>query len=246
MKVLFRQVEVELKLFWRNRISVFFTALLPILMMVVFGYLNQDAKIDNIPYAAFFLPGAITMQVMGSAFENLSVTLTRQREDGVLKRLGGTPLRKWVFLGSKMLTASLVIFVQTLLLIAIGALFFEVKIVGSPLLFFLVLLTGIVTFTSMGFALSGLINSTDTQSAAAHTIQWPMLFICGSFFPIDLLPGLLQHVARVLPLTYFVDPLRAVLIEEQGLGESSVDLLVLLIWMTCCFIVSFKTFRWND
>jgi ABC-2 type transport system permease protein len=234
MKVLFRQVEVELKLFWRNRISVFFTALLPILMMVVFGYLNQDAKIDNIPYAAFFLPGAITMQVMGSAFENLSVTLTRQREDGVLKRLGGTPLRKWV------------IFVQTLLLIAIGALFFEVKIVGSPLLFFLVLLTGIVTFTSMGFALSGLINSTDTQSAAAHTIQWPMLFICGSFFPIDLLPGLLQHVARVLPLTYFVDPLRAVLIEEQGLGESSVDLLVLLIWMTCCFIVSFKTFRWND
>ena len=245
MKGLFRQVEVELKLFWRNPLSVFFTALLPILMTLVFGYLNQGAKVGDIPYVAFLLPGAIAMQVTGSAFENLSISLTRQRDDGILKRLGGTPLRKWILLGSKMLTASLVIFVQTLLLIAIGVLFFEVKIVGSPLVFLLVLLTGIVTFTSMGFALSGLINSSDTQSAAAHAIQWPMLFICGSFFPIDLLPQLLQHVARVLPLTYFVDPLRAVLIEGQGLGENSVDLLVLLAWMICCFIVSIKTFRWE-
>lgn len=245
MKALFRQVEVELKLFWRNRISIFFTALLPILMIVVFGYLNQDAEIGNIPYVAFFLPGAIAMQVTGSAFENLSTTLTRQRDDGILKRLGGTPLRKWILLGSKLLTAGLVIFVQTVLLIAIGVLFFEVKIVGSPLVFLLVLLTGIVTFTSMGFALSGLIKSADTQSAAAHAIQWPMLFICGSFFPIDLLPELLRDVARVLPLTYFVDPLRAVLIEGQGLGESSVDLVVLLVWMICCFIVSVKTFRWE-
>ena len=243
--MLFRQVEVELKLFWRNRQSVFFTALLPILMMVVFGYLNQDAKIGNIPYVAFLLPGGIGMQVMGSAFENLSITLTRQRDDGILKRLGGTPLRNWVLLGSKMLTASLVIFVQTLLLIVIGVFFFEVKIVGSPFVFLFVLLTGIVTFTSMGFALSGLINSADTQSAAAHSIQWPMIFICGSFFPISLLPELLQHVARVLPLTYFVNPLRAVLIEGQGLGESSLDLLVLLAWMICCFIVSIKTFRWE-
>lgn len=245
MKALFRQVEVELKLFWRNRISVFFTALLPILMMIVFGYLNQDAKVGDIPYVAFLLPGAIAMQVTGSAFENLSITLTRQREDCILKRLGGTPLRKWVLLGSKMFTASLVIFVQTLLLIAIGVLFFEVKIAGSLLLFLLVLLTGIITFTSMGFAISGLINSAVTQSAAAHAIQWPMIFMCGSFFPIDLLPELLQHLARVLPLTYFVNSLRAVLIEGQGLGESSVDLLVLLIWTTCCFIVSIKIFRWE-
>jgi ABC-2 type transport system permease protein len=245
MKVLLRQVEVELKLFWRNWQSVFFTALLPILMTLIFGYLNQDAKIGNMSYVAFFLPGAIGMQVTGSAFENLSITLTRQRDDGILKRLGGTPLKKWILLGSKMLTASFVILVQTLLLVAIGVFFFEVKTVGSPLLFLFVLLTGIVTFTSMGFAISGLIESADSQAAAAHAIQWPMIFICGSFFPIDLLPELLQHVARVLPLTYFVDPLRAVLIEGQGLRESSGDLLVLSIWMVCCFIVSVKTFRWE-
>lgn len=245
MKVLLRQVEVELKLFWRNRLSVFFAAVFPILMMVVLGYLNQDAKVGDIPYVAFLLPGIISIQVMGSAFENLSITLTGQRDVGILKRLGGTPLRKWVLLGSKMLTASLVIFVQTLILIAIGVAFFEVKILGSPLTFLLVLLVGIVTFTSMGFALSGLINSVDTQSAAAHAIEWPMIFICGSFFPIDLLPELLQHVAKVLPLTYFVDPLRVVLVEGQGLGESIVDLLVLLAWMICCFVVSIKTLRWE-
>lgn len=243
--MLFRQVEAELKLFWRNRVSVFFTALLPILTMLVFGYLNQGGKVGDMPYVAFLFPGGIGMQVMASAFENLSITLTKQRDDDILKRLGGTPLRKWMLLGSKMLTASLVIFIQILLLIAIGVLLFEVKIVGSSLVFLLVLLTGIVTFTSMGFTLSGLINSADTQSAAAHAIMWPMLFICGSFFPIDLLPELLQHVARVLPLTYFVGPLRAVLIGGQGLGESSFDLLVLLAWMICCFIVSIKTFRWE-
>jgi len=245
MKMLFHQVEVELKLFCRNRISVFFTAVLPILMIVIFGYLNQDAKVGDIPYVAYLLPGTIAIQVTGSAFENLSITLTSQRDDGTLKRLGGTPLRESVLLGSKMLTASLVIFVQTLLLIAIGVLFFGIKIVGSPLVFLLVLLTGIVTFTSMGFALSGLVNSADTQSAAAHATQWPMIFISGSFFPVDLLPELLQHVAKVLPLTHFIDPLRSVLIEGHGLRETGFDLGVLLTWMICCFIVSIKTFRWE-
>lgn len=239
------QVGVELRLFLRNRQTVFFTVAFPVLMMILFGYLNRGASIGDMPYVNFLLPGAIGMSVMAAAFENLSTMFARQREDRILKRLGGTPLRPWVLLGAKLLTASVIIFLQTLLLISIGVFFFEVKIVGSPWTFFTVLLAGIMAFTSMGFTLAGLIKSADTESAAAHAVYLPMLFICGAFFPVDLMPDLLQRIAEILPLTYFINPVRNVLVEGSDLAGCAGDLLVLTGWMIGCFIITVKTFKWE-
>ncbi|MBL7063012.1 MAG: ABC transporter permease [Anaerolineae bacterium] len=205
MKVLYRQLEVELRLFLRNKQEVFFTALFPLLMMSLFGYLNREASVGDVSYVAFLLPGIIGMSVMAAAFLNMSTTLVRQRDDGILKRLRGTPLQAWALLGAKVLAAGTVILFQVLLLTGVGVLFFGVEVAGSVPWFLATLLVGTFAFTAMGLALASLINNADTASAAAHAIYLPMLFICGPFFPVDVMPRLLQHVASVLPLTYFLN-----------------------------------------
>lgn len=245
MKVLYRQLEVELKLFLRNRQEVFFTVLFPLLMMSFFGYLNREASVGSVSYAAFLLPGIIGMSVVAAAFLNLSTTLVRQRDDGILKRLRGTPLRGWALLGAKGLTAGTVILFQVLLLTGVGVLFFGVEIAGSVPWFLATLLVGVFAFTGLGLTLASLINNADTASAAAHAIYLPMLFICGAFFPINVMPSLLQHVAEALPLTYFVDALRCAMFEGGCLSDYAKDLPTLLIWMIGCFVVTVKTFRWE-
>lgn len=75
MKVLYRQLEVELRLFLRNKQEVFFTALFPLLMMSLFGYLNRESSVGDVSYVAFLLPGIIGMSVMAAAFLNLSTSL---------------------------------------------------------------------------------------------------------------------------------------------------------------------------
>ena len=245
MKALYRQLEVELKLFMRNKQEVFFTVLFPLLMMSLFGYLNREASVGNVSYAAFLLPGIVGMSVVAAAFLNLSTTLVRQRDDGILKRLRGTPLREWALLGAKALTAGTVILFQVLLLTGVGVLFFGVEIAGSVPWFLATLLIGTFAFTGLGLALASLINNADTASAAAHAIYLPMLFICGAFFPISVMPELLRRVASLLPLTYFVDALRQALFEGGGFGDYAKDLVVLLGWMVGCFTFTVKTFRWE-
>ena len=245
MKVLYRQLEVELKLFLRNKQEVFFTTLFPLLMMSFFGYLNRESSVGGVSYVAFLLPGIIGMSVMAAAFLNLSTSLVRQRDDGILKRLRGTPLRGWVLLGAKMLAASTVILFQVLLLIGVGVFFFGIEVAGSIPWFLATLLIGAFAFTTMGLALVSLVNNADTASAAAHAIYLPMLFICGAFFPLDGMPSLLQHAAQALPLTYFVAALRRALLAGGGLGDYVKDLSVLLVWLVCCFAITVKTFRWE-
>ena len=245
MKVLYRQLEVELKLFLRNKQEVFFTALFPLLMMSLFGYLNRESSVGDVSYVAFLLPGIIGMSVMAAAFLNLSTSLVRQRDDGILKRLRGTPLRAWALLGAKVLAAGTVILFQVLLLTGVGVLFFGVEIAGSVLWFLATLLVGTFAFTAMGLALASLINNADTASAAAHAIYLPMLFICGAFFPLDVMPRLLQHVAEALPLTYFVDALRGAMLTGGGPGAYTRDWMILLGCLTVAFVVAIKTFRWE-
>lgn len=245
MKALLNQVQVELLLFLRDRTAAFFTLLFPLLMVAFFGYLNRGGQVEQVSYASFLIAGGIGMVVSGAAFENLGVTLARQRDDGILKRLGGTPLRPWTLVGAKVLTATLIILAQTLLMTAVNVLFFDAQISGSPLWSPAVLLVGILAFATMGFALAGLSRNTDVAMAAASALSLPMQFLCGTLFPLQEMPDLLRHIAHALPLTYLVDALRGAMLDGGGPWDYARDWAVLLACLVLAFVVAVKTFRWE-
>ena len=245
MKALVSQVQAELKLSLRDRTGVFFTVLMPLLMVVFLGYLNRESRVGGVSYASFLMAGGIGIVIAGASFEVLGTALARQRDDGILKRLGGTPLRAWALVGAKVLAAAVIILAQATLMVFVTIFVFKAQITGSLLWTGMVLLVGILAFATMGFAVAGLSRNADVAAAAAHAIALPMQFLCGTLFPIEEMPTLLQHIARALPMTYFVNALRGAMLIGGGPGGYATDWIILLGCLAVSFVVAVKTFRWE-
>ena len=246
MRVFVNQTVSELGIFVRNKQTVFFTAAFPLLLMFMFGSMGRDwLGTGGINYLSFLLGGMIGMAVLSSAFENLSQHLVKEREMGILKRLGGTPLSKTTILLSKLTSAGIIILIQALILVLVGVLFFGIEILGNPFSFVAILGLGIATFTSLGFALACLIRSTSTAAVASHAVYIPMLFACGAFCPIEAMPNLMQQAGKLLPLTYFLDPLRDVITGSELVKGNIVAFCILLAWMIIGFVISVAFFKWE-
>jgi ABC-2 type transport system permease protein len=253
VKALIGQMNVELALFLRDKAVVFFSLFFPLVTVTFFGYLNRGNQVPvlseveggPVSYSSFLIAGGIGMVLSSAAFENLSTALARQRDAGILKRLGGAPLRAWTLVGAKTLTAATVVLAQTILLTAVNVLLFGAEITGSVLWSLATLVAGVLTFTTMAIALAGLCPNADVAAAAGLAISLPMQFLCGTFFPVEEMPSLLRQIARLLPLTYFVDALRGAMLVGGGPLKYAQDWVVLLGCLMVAFVVAVKTFRWE-
>ncbi|MBN1138954.1 MAG: ABC transporter permease [Anaerolineae bacterium] len=260
---LWRHTTAEARLFWRNSEAVYMTFLIPLLGMALFVYLGREGMLDGLfrmllpatpggaggpspaPPLLFMTLGIITYCIIAAAFEGPVPKLVRERESGIFKRLGGTPLPAWVLLVAKTLSAAALIFVQVALILAVGWASSDITVAGSGWLLAFILLLGTFAVAPWGFVLSSLRISADAAVMAVHAIYIPMLLLCGAFVPVEALPGVLQAVARAFPLTYFAAPFRAVMFDGAGLPAIAGDLLVLLAWAVGGWIVAIRTFRWE-
>jgi len=260
---IFHQTLVELRLFWRTRQAVYLNFFVPMLGMALFVYLSREGMLERFygllsrglgasgatlaasSPMALMTVGLITYCIIAVAFKGLVPRVVRQRDAGIFKRLGGAPLRKSIFLTSKALSASALVFIEVALIVVVGLISDDVAVDGSGGLLAVLLLLGTFTMVALGFIVSNLTRSPDGAVAAVHAIYIPMLLLCGAFAPVEALPGALRIVAKALPLTYFAVPFRAVLVEGAGLTAIGGDLGILAGWMIISWIVAVKTFRWE-
>jgi ABC-2 type transport system permease protein len=245
MKALAGQAQAELKLTLRDKAVVLFSLLFPVVTVVFFGYLNRGGQVGEVSYASFLIAGGIGMVVSSAAFQNLSAALAQQRDVGILKRLGGTPLRVWTLIGAKVSVAAALILVQTAIMVATNMLLFGAELGGSPLWTLVALILGVAVFSTMGIALAGLCGNADVASAAGMAVALPMQFLCGTLFPLEEMPPILRSLAQVLPLTYFVNALRGAMLSGGGPAEYASDWLILGGCLVVALLVAVKTFRWE-
>ena len=253
MKALVAQTQAELTLFWRDKTVVFFSLILPVFTVALFGYLNRGGQVSvvgggrqsAVSYASFVIAGGIGMVVSSAAFENLGTALARQRDVGIMKRLRGTPMRTLTLVTAKVLTASTVILAQVVVMITANIVLFRAEVRGNPLWALAVLIVGVVTFSVMGIALAGVCRNADVASAAGMAIALPMQFLCGTLFPLDGMPVLLRRIASVLPLTYFVRALRGAMLTGSGPEVYARDWAILLGCLVAASLIAVKTFRWD-
>jgi ABC-2 type transport system permease protein len=253
MRALAGQAKAELLLFVRDQTVVLFSLIFPVLTVAFFGYLNRETQVSipsgadggAVSYASFLIAGGVGMVVSSAAFQNLSTALARERDLGILKRLGGTPLRIRTLVGAKILTAGLIILAQALILIVANVILFGAEIGGSLLWGLIALAAGVLTFTTMGIALAGLCRNADVAAAAGIAIGMPMQFLCGTLFPLEEMPTALQHIARALPLTYFVEALRGAMLTGGGPTAYAKEWIIMSACLAVTFVVAVKTFRWE-
>jgi ABC-2 type transport system permease protein len=245
MKVLWSEVLANVKLYFRNGHALVPTAGFPLILMMLFGYMCHGESAGDVPLVAYVFASTIGMSVGGTAFLNLSISLVEERDQGILKRLRGTPLREWQLLGGKVFAAGLVICLQLLVLSVVCVTLFQLRLKGAPLPSLTILVVGTLTFLAMGFCLASLMKNARAAEAWALALFLPMLFIGGGFFPTESLPRAVQELARALPLTHFYEALVSVMVEGSSIVNSAHHLLMVGLWAIGCLAVTLKAFRWE-
>jgi ABC-2 type transport system permease protein len=236
-----RQYRLERKMFWRNPSAAFFNFVLPLLFLALFGaiFAGSQADLDII------VPGIAGMSVMTTTFVALAMNLVFLREQGVLKRLRGTPLPSGVYLASLAAHAITNTAMQLSIVIAAGALLFGVGLPENWLMLVVFVAAGVACLASLGVALSHTIPNFDSAPAYVNAIFLPVIVLSGVFYDAEAAPTFLRDIAQALPLTHLIDGLSAAMVTGAPFADHLDDLAVLLIWGALGAVLAVRGFSWE-
>ncbi|TDD66024.1 ABC transporter permease [Jiangella aurantiaca] len=253
---------LELKSYFRERDSVIFSFLFPIIMLglfsVVFGGGEDtfsDAPGGGIDFARYFLPGMLASGIMLVSFQTLAISLAIEREDGTLKRLRGTPMPPVAYFLGKVGMILVVGLSQIALLLAVAALAFGVEPPTEPakwLTFAWCYVLGTAGGTVLGIAYSSVPRSAKSASAVVVGPLIVLQFISGVFFVFNDLPSWLQNIASVFPLKWLAQGMRSVFlpdrfeqVEVSGSWQHGQTVLILSLWLIVGLVICVRRFRWQ-
>jgi ABC-2 type transport system permease protein len=236
-----RQYRLERRMFWRNPSAAFFNFLLPLLFLAVFGaiFAGSQAALDVI------IPVIAGMNVMSTTFVALAMNVTFLREQGVLKRLRGTPLPSGAYLGALALHAVTNTALQIALLVTAGRLFFGVGWPPLPLELLVFTVAGVVCFAALGVALANAIPNFDSAPAYVNAIFLPVVVVSGVFYDAESAPVFLAEIAQALPLTHLIDGLSAAMVTGAPLGDHLSDLAIIALWAAAGIALAVRGWRWE-
>jgi ABC-2 type transport system permease protein len=236
-----RQFRFERRMFWRNPSAAFFNFALPLIFLFliasVFGLSAKDRGI--------LIPGIAGMSVMTTTFTALAFNITFLREQGILKRIKGTPLPPVSYFGGLIANAVANALVQVALVIAIGHVIYSVPWPHDWLELIVFVLLGVVAFSSLGIAMAQVIPNFDSAAAYVNAVFLPMIFISGTFYESKHLPAVLDAIARILPLRHVIDGLRGAILPNSGLTSHAEAIVVLVAWSVGGVFLALRYFRWE-
>lgn len=206
----------------------------------------EDVEARSQNYLDFLVPGLLAFTIMQISISGSGYNIVEFRRKGILKRLFVTPLEPRAFIGALVLSRSLICLIQISLLLAIAAFLLRVTLQGSLGALYLVILLGIALFLSLGFCLGSIAKSQQAIMAIGNLFTFPQMFLSGIFYPIDILPALVQPVAQVLPLTFLADALREITIDGASLADISGSLLGLVLWTVISLLLAVRLFVWKE
>jgi ABC-2 type transport system permease protein len=239
MALAWEQFRFERKLFWRNPSAAFFNFLLPLLLLVLIA----TAFASEADELEILIPGVAGMGVLATTFTALAFNLTILRDEGVLKRIRGTPIPAGAYLAGIIGSATLNACLQVALVVVIGNLLYGVDWPHDPLLLAGFTVLGVVCFASLGVAFAQAIPNEDAAPAYTNAIFLPLIFISGVFYSADELPQALKTIAEALPLKHLIDGLSEAIV--GGGGDAATAAIVVAAWAGAGLFLAVRFFRWE-
>lgn len=250
-RLLLWQVRYANKAFWRNPAAAFFTFVFPLMFLVIFtavigGGRSRIAGVE-LDEHRYFLVAMMSFAVITACYTNLAMSVTAQREAGILKRVRGTPLPGWLYLAGRVVFSTLV----ALLLVVISGLFgfFVYGTTGpsgtSVVEFAVTLIVGAATFAAIALAMTPAIPNDDAAPAVVNGVIFPLLFLSGIFFPItDSAPEWISTVGNLFPVRHFADAMRASFFGSPFRFSWS-DVAVVALWGVAALLLAVRYFSWE-
>lgn len=244
LALLAHQIRYEQLSFWRNPQSMVFTFVLPVVIIAIFGAVFGGGQGEDFFFGMsgmeYYTPTIAAVSVLGACYGQLAIILAMRRQTGVLKRLHATPLPAWVYFAGLLVHCVVVSIVDVALVIGIGRLY------GVPwpthwAALAVTLVFGAASFCALGVGVASLIRNSEAAPAVVQFIQFPLVFISGSYFPIH--SDVLNNIAGLLPVKPFNDAMLAPF--AQGAGFQWRELAVLAAWGVVGALIAVRRFRWD-
>lgn len=245
------QLRYDLLGVWRDPQSRFFTLLLPLIFLVLLTSLfgNDVLHVHGhaIKRSTYYVAGISTLGIIGTSFVNLVISITAQRESGVLKRRRSSPVPAWVLIASRALTSVILGSAVVAVIVAIGRIVYGVHLPAATLpAFVLAVIVGAAAICCLSFAAASFIRNEDSAQPVVQAIILPLYFISGVFVPRDQLSGTLRDIASVFPVSHLDSALfKAFNPATSGAGIAGTDLLILAIWGTAGLLIALRRFVWS-
>jgi ABC-2 type transport system permease protein len=199
---------------------------------------------ENFNFIDFFLPGMIGFTIMQSAIYGSIERNTKYRKDGILRKLLTTPITRTEWILAKMLFMMFLAAITTALITIIGILAFGMTVNISFWVIVILIGTSFL-FSGMGMLIGQFVKEEETADMAAGAISFPMMFLAGTFFPLEQMPGFLQTIAHILPLYYVNEALRNSMI-YMNQNESLFNGAIVLIFAAVFFISGVILTKWKE
>lgn len=207
-----------------------------------------QTKIDNIitgnpNYFQFVAPGIMALIVMMSVMAGLAASVSRERESGTLDGLLIAPVSRLSIILGKSLAQTARGMLQGLVVLLLAILIFGVHVYGNWLIMILLLFLGVFAFMGVGILVSAIATAQETAMTIMMTLQFPMMFLSGTFFPVQQMPAVMQYISKFIPLTYEATALRKVIVLGAGFSAVWTEIIVLFVFGAVMLAIAVPMFR---
>jgi ABC-2 type transport system permease protein len=247
MRKMIAEIKYSLTMFSRNTGGMFWTFGFPIMLFVILGFMYAPQAADAAGarnMLEFMLPGIIGMSIMSASMNSTVAINVKNRARGIFRKLATTPVSRIEWNASKIVTQTII----TLLSVGISVVFAGLVFGLHPnvdIIAIVLVITGTITFVGLGLIFASLLKSEESATSAANMVTFPLMFLSGSFFPVDKMPWFFKWVADVSPLTYLNNGLRETMVSGNT-GDAVVNLIIVAAIGAIFFIVGVAALKWKE
>jgi ABC-2 type transport system permease protein len=193
--------------------------------------------------ADYYLSSILAAWVMTNGVVGVSSIVTEFKRRGLLKRFMSTPLTRLEWILSNMLTQTMLAMILAIVMVVVAHFTFNTSIPSVSSMFILVI--GALCFTGLGMLIAGALRDVEAVSGASNALAFPMMFLSGTFWPLEMMPDYMQIIAKAFPLTYYIQALKVSMIADDILIILYNSLILIIFTMVFVVLGSYLT-RWKQ
>ncbi|MGF3585254.1 MAG: ABC transporter permease [Thermoplasmatota archaeon] len=210
----------------------------------VVGMSQVSTITKKFKYIDFFIPGMIGFTIMQLCIYGSIERNTKYRKDGILRKLQTTPITRTEWILAKMLFMLFLSFFSTGIAILVGVLVWGI-VININIWMISIIIANSFLFSGLGMIIGRFVKEEETADTAAGAISFPMMFLAGTFFPLDQMPQFLQDFAHILPLYYVNEGLRNSMI-NMDFGKAAYHTGIVVVFALVFFIAGVLLTKWKE
>ena len=204
----------------------------------------STSTLEEFGYMDFFIPGIIGLSIMQTCVYGSIERNTKNRKDGILRKLLTTPITRseWIF--AKMLFMLFLSFISATVIMSVGVFVWGINI-HINLHVIIIIIANSFLFSGLGMIVGRFVKEEETADMAGGAITFPMMFLAGTFWPLDQLDPIMQIIAHVFPLYYVNEGLRNAMI-YLDFNKATNFMIIVLIFACIFFIIGVLLTKWKE